>query len=162
MGERKVKRILLAESAAAMPLAYESFGVRDTDVPMLGISENGTVCQLVPCTSLAAAESFLRHEIDLIVCGLEFDESRMFDLLRKVKSEAATRSIPFLCVKSRSGALDRTIHESIEIAVHALGAKGFYDLAQQRQLLGEETAIRQIGAHIYRLVSDASVSFRQG
>jgi hypothetical protein len=161
MGGRKVKRILLAESPDAMPLAFESFGVRDTDVPLVGTGENGTICQLVPCTSLAAAESILRHDIDLIVCGLEFDESRMFDLLRKVKAEAATCSIPFLCVKSRLGPLDRTIHESIEIAARTLGGEGFYDLSAQRKLLGEGAAIRQIGTYIYRLVSDDSVSFRQ-
>jgi hypothetical protein len=83
----------------------------------------------------------------------------MCDLLRKVKAEPSTRDIPFLCVKAVSGALDRTIHESIKIATQALGAAGFYALAEQRKLLGEEAAIRQIGTYIYRLASgDASAT----
>jgi hypothetical protein len=55
MNGRKIKRILLAESPAVMPLAFESFGVRDSDVPMIGMSETGTVCLLIharPCPSL--------------------------------------------------------------------------------------------------------------
>lgn len=153
MNGKKIKRILLAESPSVMPLAFESFGVRDSDVPMIGTSETGTVCLLIPCTSLSVAESFLPQDIDLIVCGLQFDESRMFDLLRKVKAEPSTRNIPFLCVKAVSGALDRTISESIKIATQALGATGFCDLAEQKELLGEEAAIRQIGTYMYRLAS---------
>jgi CheY-like chemotaxis protein len=162
MRTRKIKRILLAESPEVMPLAYASFGVRDSDLPLIGASESGTLCQIVPCSSLGAAMSALRHDIDLIVCGLHFDESRMFDLLRAVKADPATRDIPFLCVKAISGALDRTIYESIKISTRALGAEDFYDLSEERERLGEKLAVRQIGEYIYRLVSANDLEMGRG
>jgi CheY-like chemotaxis protein len=92
------------------------------------------------CTSLVDARSVLKDGFDLILCGLHFDEGRMFDFLREVKADPQTKSIPFLCIKSTDGMLSPAISQSIEIASHSLGANGFVDLFQWKAAHGDEEA----------------------
>lgn len=46
---------------------------------------------------------------DMIVCGIHFDDSRMFDLLRLVKADSQSRSIPFLCYRDLGSELPATL-----------------------------------------------------
>ncbi|MFN8657290.1 MAG: hypothetical protein U0105_13195 [Candidatus Obscuribacterales bacterium] len=73
---------------------------------------------------LLESESF-----SLIVCGMQFDDSRMFDLLRHCKSNPKHRDVPFGCVRLvDSNYSSPVILESLEIASKALGATAFLDL----------------------------------
>lgn len=76
------------------------------------------------------AQHFLEHEtIDLIVCTIVFDESRMFNLLRLVKSHRKWKRIPFACCKVRPKLLDYPIAlEGVQIACKAMGAAAFLDV----------------------------------
>jgi hypothetical protein len=156
MNTENMKRILLAESPDVMPLAFKSLGVRNAEVPIIGTSVTGANFLLVPCMSLASAKASVYDKIDLIVCGMHFDDSRMFDLLRFVKADPEIRTIPFLCVKAVEGSLDATFYQSVKIATQALGADGFFDLSELRKKLGEEQALEEIGKYISHLVSHAN------
>src|SRR5437868_6976999 len=95
---------------------------------------------LVCCTSLEEARSALDKSIDLVLCGLHFDEGRMLDFLRYAKADPSTRPIPFICIKIAEGMLSQAIIQSIEIASRALGADRFVDLHEWIIKLGDTKA----------------------
>jgi CheY-like chemotaxis protein len=95
---------------------------------------------LAVANSMAQARQALSENIDVILCGLHFDEGKMFDFLREVKSAPGTRSIPFLCIKSTDGVLSPAIVQSIEIASRTMGADGFVELFEWNMKFGEGQA----------------------
>lgn len=102
-------------------------------------------------SSLQEARTLLNEGPDLVLCGLHFDEGKMFDLLRYAKADPKTKSIPFLCVKSTEGVLSPTIFEGIEIASKALGADGFVELYDWKTKLGDEAAYDKLRRLVDRL-----------
>lgn len=97
-------------------------------------------------SSLADATSCSYKQIDVILCGLCFDESRMFDLLRYTQLHPRARALPFICISAVEHTLSGTITQSIEIACRALGGAGFIDLNRWYREYG---------------VASANVQFRQ-
>lgn len=86
--------------------------------------------ELIPCTTLDTARTALRKQaIDLIIAGIHFDESRMFDLLRYVQADPATNAIPVLCVKVLDDQIASTFLQAAAIASQALGAHDFVDFS---------------------------------
>ncbi len=79
-------------------------------------------------TSLTEAASYSYEQTDVIVCGLYFDESRMFDLLRYTQLHPHARTLPFICMSVVEHNLSATLTQGIEIACRALGGVGFVDL----------------------------------
>jgi PleD family two-component response regulator len=78
---------------------------------------------------------------DLIVIGVHFDESRMFDLLRYVRWQERHRSTPVICVLTVDFARHAIAAEGLEIAVKALGGTAYIDL----KAIGDGDARRIIG-----------------
>src|SRR4051812_26547700 len=80
------------------------------------------------CTqTMAGAEEFLHaRAVDLIICTIVFDESKMFDLLRLAKSRPDWQRIPFVGARVRRHILRS--QQSIEAAAFTcreLGAAAF-------------------------------------
>ena len=72
----------------------------------------------------------LRHDgFQLIVIGLDFDESRMLELLQYVRSLAGYRDVPVVCVHAEQMNLSEAVLKNIDVAVKALGGLGFLNLA---------------------------------
>ncbi|HET7362646.1 MAG TPA: hypothetical protein VFJ70_03640 [Burkholderiales bacterium] len=72
----------------------------------------------------------LRHDgFQLIVIGLNFDESRMLELLQYVRSLPRYKDAPVVCVHADRMHLSEAVMRNIDIAVKALGGIGFLDLA---------------------------------
>lgn len=147
-----MKKILLAESEQVMSIAFDGLGVKSKSFPMIGTSASGSKMRLVPCVTLDMAKEAVRDDIDVILCGLHFDESRMFELLRYVKADPSLREIPFLCIKTLAGKVEPTFDESIRIATKALGAVGFFDLAAKIDKVGPERAKSEIAEYIENIV----------
>lgn len=84
---------------------------------------------------ITLAHKLLREGADLVLCSVQFDESRMFDFLVAAKSDPKTRDTPFLCFRHLASALHPTIFKSLEIACRAEGSE-FVDLADLRRELG--------------------------
>lgn len=95
---------------------------------------------LVPVTTIDDALSALHASIDAIICGIHFDESRMFDLIRMAKAEMSTRSVPIICYRDLESGLSPALFESLEIACRAQGAESFVDLYALRERLGAAQA----------------------
>src|SRR5258708_21708744 len=97
-----------------------------------------------------ATRALERDGYDLIIIGVHFDESRMFDLLRQVRADERYRTKPVVCVVSQR--FDRPISiEGLEIATRALGADAFVDFARHDDHQAGDPAIRGV---VERLLAD--------
>lgn len=74
-----------------------------------------TVSQAKRCLSRGATR------YNAVVCGLDFDESRMFELLEFARSADHLDSLPFLAVRFRDG--ETALTESSTRAAEMLGAR---------------------------------------
>jgi hypothetical protein len=110
---------------------------------------------LIFCHSLAEVEQQLGPEIDAVVCGTNFDESRMFELLRAVKADTRYKSIPFVCIKVLDGVLHDATYASVKKASTLMGASGFFDLAQARAELGKVKAAAELRRMLRQFIADS-------
>src|SRR3954468_11838376 len=88
-----------------------------------------------------ALRALERNDFDLLVIGVHFDESRMFDLLRQVRADERYRHKPVVCVASQR--FDTPISlQGLEIATRALAASAFIDFARHGDYAAGNAAIR--------------------
>jgi response regulator RpfG family c-di-GMP phosphodiesterase len=103
---------------------------------------------LIFCNNLDHARMLLAEPVSAIICTVRFDGSRMFDLLRYVRANPATRSIPFVGLRVLQGALP--IHEvaAATTAARLLGANDFVDFCTWMHDLGNEAAYQKLRATV--------------
>lgn len=101
---------------------------------------------VIACVSLAEAQAALTPDMAMIACGVHFDDGRMFDLLKFVKSNAALSEIPFWGVLRDDGMLSTAITRGIRTAMKTLGANGLFNLSQIEQHETEEATYRAVRA----------------
>lgn len=100
----------------------------------------GDTFEIVGEHSLDGALRRLGEKWEVVICGLHFDESRMFDLLRFAKATPATRDTPFICYRDLNTDLGRSILEGMQIAAKAHGAAAFVDMFTLRRESGTDRA----------------------
>jgi len=97
MVTRDMKRILVADTPEAVEILR----------PVIG---DGAT--LIPAFTVEEALAVVAQGVDMIVAGVHFDKSRMFDLLRMLHADRQLRNTPVVCVRlltrnqSRATALD--------------------------------------------------------
>lgn len=85
--------------------------------------------QLTFARTMREAIAELRHDgFQLVVIGLEFDESRMLELLQYVRGLLHYREVPVVCVYAECFNLSEAVMKNIDVAVKALGGLGFLNL----------------------------------
>lgn len=83
---------------------------------------------IVVTTSVLEAIAKLKEgKFDLIMLGVHFNQSRMFELLGNVNKEPAYANTPVICFSTRDTPLTRTMHASIEVASKVMGAWMYLD-----------------------------------
>jgi CheY-like chemotaxis protein len=83
-------------------------------------------------STLAQAAVALRHDgYSLIVIGLHFDESRMFELLTHVRSLPAYEHAAVICVQGLEQTVPEPVMRTVDMAVKALGGTAFVDLRDE-------------------------------
>jgi hypothetical protein len=95
----------------------------------------------LPVHSLFQAKAVLQSNaegISLVACGVHFDESRMFDLLRYVR-ESFPR-IPVVCSRVLEMQFPQISLESIALSAASLGAVTFFDLPGRAKEVGRDAA----------------------
>jgi DNA-binding NtrC family response regulator len=80
-------------------------------------------------TLVAALKALAADDYDLVLIGVHFDDSRMFDLLREVRAGSRNRAVPIVCYRLRPLGFAALSTQVIEVTVKALGALSFTDLA---------------------------------
>lgn len=79
--------------------------------------------------TLAQAVRELRKDgYQMIIIGMHFDDSRMFELLRYVRGLPQRNDVPVICVQCQEVMLSDAVLKNIEDAVKALGGTAFVDL----------------------------------
>jgi CheY-like chemotaxis protein len=85
--------------------------------------------QLSFVRSMFDAMSALRHDgFQLVVIDLEFDESRMLELLQYIRTLPKYREVPVVCVHGDQLTLSEAVMKNIDIAVKALGGAALLNL----------------------------------
>src|SRR5262245_28014764 len=67
---------------------------------------------------------------DLVVIGMRFDESRMFDLLRHIRSQPRYRAMPVVCLRVTATTLAGLKLDGVKLAARELGANLFLDFQE--------------------------------
>jgi len=80
-------------------------------------------------TLAAALKALAGEDFDVVLIGMHFDDSRMFDLLREVRAGSRNGAVPVVCYRMRPLAFMALSTQVIEVTVKALGALSFIDLA---------------------------------
>jgi hypothetical protein len=81
--------------------------------------------------NMSEAVRALRHDgFQLVVISLEFDESRMLELLQYVRALGHYRDVPVVCVHTEYLNLTEAVLRNIDVAVKALGGLGFLNLGE--------------------------------
>ena len=104
-------------------------------------------------TIVQAQSELATGRYDVILIAVRFDESRMFDFLRYLKSNPSLSLIPVICYRSARRALAATDmgRLSVELAARALGAYDFVDILtdpdiERGNARMRETVMRAAGA----------------
>lgn len=81
-------------------------------------------------STVREAESLLTDyghgAFDLIICGIHFDDSRIFELLEFVRHTDDFDNLPFLVIQAQHG--DMSVMASVKSTAQTLGACGFVEL----------------------------------
>jgi hypothetical protein len=139
MSLEQKKRVLLATVSGPQAFTYDA--LKDS-------------LAVTVATTTSQAHALLKNPFDVIVCGSQFDESRMFDLLRYCKAMPHTRNIPFVCVRARGGELDDAAYQGVAIALRTLQAEAFIDLYRWKKILGDDKAREMLRDAIIRLATN--------
>jgi DNA-binding response OmpR family regulator len=101
--------------------------------------------ELVTAHALEEAQRAIeRTQFDMIVVGVHFDDSRMFDLLRYLQSSGRHGKRPLVCVRSQQFVSAAISIEGLEIAATTLGCTLFLDLSWYADDANGRSAVRQL------------------
>ena len=94
----------------------------------------------------AALTALAAEDFDLVLIGMHFDDSRMFDLLRDMRAGSRNHAVPVLCCRMRPLAFSALSTNVIEVTVKALGAGAFADLTSYAEDEGNQALARLVAA----------------
>ena len=101
--------------------------------------------ELVIAHSTTAALVVLKEQtFDLIIVGVHFDESRMFDLISKIRMISANADKPLICFCTRDNEMTRIMHNSLECSSKAFGAWMYLDQHEYNQTQDPDGELRRI------------------
>ena len=104
--------------------------------------------------SVAQARAILDYScVDLILCSVLFDDSRLLDLLQYCKSSSSLALIPFVGMRVKRGRLPIDSFRDLMMASSALGASAFVDLEQWEKTMGKDGACVQLQQLVESLLS---------
>jgi len=124
-----MRRVLVAGTLQAIE-AVERALARDAEV--------------LAARSIPEALRRVDEGVDLIVCNVRFDESRMFDFLQALKSRPRAAGVPVMCCRTSSTPLRAGVRRAIVMALEALGISGFIDCASAYREQGAAGAAKRL------------------
>lgn len=105
-------------------------------------------------SSMEAEKALATHEFGLIVLGVNFDESRMFELLAYVRAQERHHVVPVLCVLGSSRRLTAMAVEAIDRAAKAMLANAFLWLEKFPDDETGDARIRRIADYLILIDGD--------
>jgi hypothetical protein len=137
---RKVRmsRILIASTARGVSAVKDMLDIRHELTIVTGIED--------------ALEALKSRAFDLIMISVQFDDSRMFDLLYAIRQMKSVDT-PVICFCVRDTQLTRMMHQSIYAASTALGAWMYLD---QHEFNVTKDPVAEMQRIIERCISGAA------
>lgn len=95
---------------------------------------------LLIARSMSDASQLVHHweDIDLIICGLQFDDSRMLDLLKEIKARGVSKHIPFVCFRQPWTELSEGMEHSADVAAGLMGACTYINASDATGMTDQE------------------------
>ena len=91
-----------------------------------------------------ALRALREEDFELLLAGVHFDESRMFDLLRAVRSASRNRQVPIVCIRTRRNAFATLTPHALEVTIKALQGNAYVDLSGFANDEGGNAAVRHL------------------
>jgi len=100
----------------------------------------GGELELAAAYSVAEALKQVEGGVDLVLCNVRFDDSRMFDFLGALNAMPSSRRLPVVCCRVARSPVSAGARRGIELALEALGVIAFLDLHELEARDGLEAA----------------------
>jgi response regulator RpfG family c-di-GMP phosphodiesterase len=101
--------------------------------------------ELIIASTIEEAMADLQKETyDLIIVGVHFDNSQMFELMRHVHASPNNAGKPIISFSARDTEMTRIIHESIELASKTAGAWMYLDAHSYNVYREPEEELRRV------------------
>jgi len=110
------------------------------------------VFALAHAATCEQARALVQPMTPLVLCGVHFDEGRLYDLLRSLKATPTLAQVPFVVTRIGPGELDEGIYDSVKVATSALGGNGFIDFFRWQAQYGPAGAARRLLERVRALV----------
>ena len=108
--------------------------------------------ELLTAYSVAEALERMKSGVELVLCNVRFDDSRMFDFLGALKANPPDRVLPVVCYRVMRTRMSVGARRGIELALEALGVSMFLDLYELEQQHGAETAQEALRSAVTRFL----------
>ncbi len=100
----------------------------------------GGDAELVGAQSVTEALAEVDRGVELIICNVRFDDSRMFDFLGALGGRASARGVPVICCRVLPRPLSVGARRAIALALEALGVAEFVDVQAIEEEQGSDAA----------------------
>jgi hypothetical protein len=107
----------------------------------------GGELELATAYSVAEALREVQGGVELVLCNVRFDDSRMFDFLGVLNAMPRARRVPVICCRVERNPISAGSRRGIELALEALGVLAFLDMHELEQRDGTaaaQAALREV------------------
>jgi hypothetical protein len=103
--------------------------------------------ELAAAYSVAQALEEADRGVELVLCNVRFDDSRMFDFLGALNARAPGR-MPVVCCRLARAPISGGARRGIELALEALGVAAYLDLYELEERHGAAEALARLRAAV--------------
>ncbi|MGZ5033557.1 MAG: hypothetical protein ACXWAC_10210 [Usitatibacter sp.] len=103
---------------------------------------------IVTVTSVGGAVERIAAGVDAVVCSMDFDDSRMLDLVQEAHSRRP--EVPVLCCRVFGSRISDVSLPAAVAAALSIGVAGFIDLASRVPVLGADAS--ELASALVRLL----------
>ena len=100
----------------------------------------GGELELAAAYSVAEALKEVEGGVELVLCNVRFDDSRMFDFLGALNAMPRDKRLPVVCCRVARSPVSAGARRGIELALEALGVLAFVDLHEVETRDGPDAA----------------------
>ena len=100
----------------------------------------GGELELATAYSVGEALAGVQGGVELVLCNVRFDDSRMFDFLGALNAMPGASRVPVICCRVERSPMSAGARRGIELALEALGVLAFLDMHELEQRGGPEAA----------------------
>ena len=93
------------------------------------------------CHTYEEACARLDESVQLVTCGVHFDNGKVFDLLRFVREDPKLETLPFFILLGAGSRYSPAIVQGIRAAAELLNVTAFTDLARFAEKLGMDASL---------------------